>query len=415
MPDAAREWMQVLLRVLLKYRVARAARASWRRSSSRSRSRSAGCTRCCATRADDAVHRRDTRRRAAAPRNRAAAAAAAPAASGRAGGRRQRADAGAGHVVARCRAVGGGRAAASWRALRRVCGRGALSSRRRWRRRRRAASRRSSSWSTRTWTVELTSAVIKAPTSTASSPRDRAAAAARVPAGPARRGPVRLLDVDTGCSSPSPTRRSIVRRGGDQRRPGDLDWVSRAAVAHEAVVESFIALDGRAADEAVHDLHERRARARARRGAARASTRVVKRVAISRSGASASCSTARWPRPARPKKKAARNAAHRRVVPGAEEGAARRVERSSRPGPATRSPICSIGWRQCIGDAKRRARERAAGAGRTAAARRGVSRAARAREACSSAGGPARRSALARRATASTVSGPWPPYTFVQD
>ena len=40
----------------------------------------------------------------------------------------------------------------------------------------------------------------------------------------------------------------------------DLDWVSRAAVAHEAVVESFGGASGDRADEAVHDLQRRRPR-----------------------------------------------------------------------------------------------------------------------------------------------------------
>ena len=48
MPDAAREWVQVLLRVLLKYRsLVRPGQLA--ASSSRSRSRSASCRSCCAT------------------------------------------------------------------------------------------------------------------------------------------------------------------------------------------------------------------------------------------------------------------------------------------------------------------------------------------------------------------------------
>lgn len=54
-------------------------------------------------------------------------------------------------------------------------------------------------------------------------------------------GPVRLLDVDRGLflavadAPPALYGEDAVNRG-----LGDLDWVSRAAVAHEAVVESFI-------------------------------------------------------------------------------------------------------------------------------------------------------------------------------
>src|ERR1700716_2200376 len=55
-------------------------------------------------------------------------------------------------------------------------------------------------------------------------------------------GPVRLLDVDRGlflAVADAPLDRygeAAINRG-----LGDLDWVSRAAIAHEAVVESFIA------------------------------------------------------------------------------------------------------------------------------------------------------------------------------
>src|SRR5258706_972042 len=55
-------------------------------------------------------------------------------------------------------------------------------------------------------------------------------------------GPVRLLDVDDGlflAVADAPLDRygeAAINRG-----LSDLDWVSRAAIAHEAVVESFIA------------------------------------------------------------------------------------------------------------------------------------------------------------------------------
>src|SRR5260370_33353773 len=55
-------------------------------------------------------------------------------------------------------------------------------------------------------------------------------------------GPVRLLDVESGlflAVADAPLDRygeAAINRG-----LGDLDWVSRAAIAHEAVVESFIA------------------------------------------------------------------------------------------------------------------------------------------------------------------------------
>src|SRR5918999_118989 len=54
-------------------------------------------------------------------------------------------------------------------------------------------------------------------------------------------GPVRLLDVNRGlwlAVADAP-----LDRYGEEainRRLSDLDWVSRAAVAHEAIVESFL-------------------------------------------------------------------------------------------------------------------------------------------------------------------------------
>jgi Gas vesicle synthesis protein GvpL/GvpF len=65
---------------------------------------------------------------------------------------------------------------------------------------------------------------------------------ARVPAGLPGTGKVRLLDVEPGlfiAAADAPLARyseTAISRG-----LGDIDWVSRAAVAHEAVVESFIA------------------------------------------------------------------------------------------------------------------------------------------------------------------------------
>src|SRR3954470_14753666 len=65
---------------------------------------------------------------------------------------------------------------------------------------------------------------------------------ARVPAGLPGAGPVRLLDVDAGlflAVADLPLDRyseSSINAG-----LANLDWVSRIAIAHEAVVESFIA------------------------------------------------------------------------------------------------------------------------------------------------------------------------------
>ena len=63
-----------------------------------------------------------------------------------------------------------------------------------------------------------------------------------MPAGLPRTGRVRLLDIEAGlfaAVADAPLHRygeAAINRG-----LADLDWVSRAAVAHEAVVESFIA------------------------------------------------------------------------------------------------------------------------------------------------------------------------------
>ena len=65
---------------------------------------------------------------------------------------------------------------------------------------------------------------------------------ARVPAGLPHTGPVRLIDVEAGLFAVVADA-PLDRYGGAAINRGlaDLDWVSRAAVAHEAVVESFIA------------------------------------------------------------------------------------------------------------------------------------------------------------------------------
>jgi hypothetical protein len=55
-------------------------------------------------------------------------------------------------------------------------------------------------------------------------------------------GPVRLLDVDRGlflAVADAPL--DLYSEGAINRGLSDLDWVSRAAIAHESVVESFIA------------------------------------------------------------------------------------------------------------------------------------------------------------------------------
>src|SRR5438034_760114 len=69
----------------------------------------------------------------------------------------------------------------------------------------------------------------------------RAPRRARSPAGLPGAGRVRLLDLDRGLylvAADVPLAR--YGEAAIERGLSDLDWVSRAAVAHEAVVESFI-------------------------------------------------------------------------------------------------------------------------------------------------------------------------------
>jgi len=71
---------------------------------------------------------------------------------------------------------------------------------------------------------------------------DRRPRLASVPAGLPGAGPVRLLDVETGLFI-AVADLSLDRYSGSaiNKGLGDLDWVSRIAIAHEKVVESFIA------------------------------------------------------------------------------------------------------------------------------------------------------------------------------
>ena len=140
MPDAAREWVQVLLRVLLKYRSL--VRPGQLAAELVDVSKSIRELQELLRDADaDAVHRRHARGGGAAARDRAAADAAAPSAAVDAGGRRERDDAVARALPALPRDRRGRTARA--RRLRRPARR-ALSSRPRSPRRRREASRRSS-------------------------------------------------------------------------------------------------------------------------------------------------------------------------------------------------------------------------------------------------------------------------------
>ena len=425
MPDAAREWVQVLLRVLLKYRslVRPGPAGGGARRGVEVDPRAA--SRCCAIASDDALHRRDARGRAAAPRNRAAADAPAPPASVGAGGRRQRADAGAGPLRALPRRRGR-RTARARAAAARAAGRAV-----RYhpdpagRRRRRAASRRSNAgrgrgrWNSSNpehgerlkcrWPkrhLRLLRGCRRSPA---------AAAARAAPACPAQ-GRSACSTSSRGCSSPSPTRRST----GTAKTAINAGWRSRLGVARRGRARSgrrvVHRVDRGAADEAVHDLHDRRARARARaRRSARGSRRWSSAWRISRSGASGSCSIARCA--ARPR----RNEAQRRGVGTRRRPTWRRRRRSATPS-------------KRAGVARPRDRRRAV---RSAGGARRATRSAASASELPAQGGPllldaaflvpraraatfkalaARESqALARQGYGLTLSGPWPPYTFVQD
>src|SRR5947208_3620245 len=63
----------------------------------------------------------------------------------------------------------------------------------------------------------------------------------RIPPGLPGTGPIRQLDLDKGrwlVVADAPLDR--YGEAAISRRLSDLEWVSRAAVAHEAVIESFI-------------------------------------------------------------------------------------------------------------------------------------------------------------------------------
>src|SRR5262245_44202443 len=67
---------------------------------------------------------------------------------------------------------------------------------------------------------------------------------AQLPAGPPGTGPVRLLEVDRGVLlvvADAPLAR--FGEAAIERGLADLNWVSRAAVAHERVIESFVGAD----------------------------------------------------------------------------------------------------------------------------------------------------------------------------
>ena len=241
---------------------------------------------------------------------------------------------------------------------------------------------------------------------------DRRPRLTRVPGGLPGAGPVRLLDVEPGLFL-AVADLPLARYNASAISAGlaNLDWVSRVAVAHEAVVESFVASkavlpmklftiftsDDRALD------HVRAQRARM--------TALVKRVAnhqewgirvvLDRASA-----------PAAPKKKTARAGS------GASYLAQKKAQRDAVSERATRArdTVAALFDRFAArsGDARRRgASELPAQGGPllldaaflVPRARAAAFKALAARESRS----------LARHGYGLTLSGPWPPYSFVQD
>jgi hypothetical protein len=241
---------------------------------------------------------------------------------------------------------------------------------------------------------------------------DRRPRLTRVPAGLPGAGPVRLIDLDKGLFiAVADLPLDKYNESAISNGLANLDWVSRVAVAHEAVVESFVA------SRAVLPMKlftifktDERAFEHVRSQRARIAT-LVKRVAnqqewgvrvvLDRSLAAAA-----------PKKKvaAARTGvsylAHKKVQRDASKELASRA----------RETVASLFDRLASrsGDAKRRSASELPAQGGpllldaaflVPRARAAVFKTLVARES----------KALARQGYGVTVSGPWPPYTFVQD
>jgi Gas vesicle synthesis protein GvpL/GvpF len=243
---------------------------------------------------------------------------------------------------------------------------------------------------------------------------DRRPRLTRVPAGLPGAGSVRLLDVDKGLFL-AVADLPLDRYGESAINKGlaDLDWVSRVAVSHEAVVESFIAAVAvlpmklftifTSDDRALEHVRAQRARIAAfvKRVANQQEWGI--RVVLDRTLASA----------ALPKKKAAA-----RPGTGVSYLAQKKAQRDSSRELASRARETVAGLFDRLaarsGDAKRRAASELPAQGGpllldaaflVPRARGAAFKALAARESRT----------LARQGYGLTVSGPWPPYTFVQD
>ena len=243
---------------------------------------------------------------------------------------------------------------------------------------------------------------------------DRRPRLARVPAGLPGAGPVRLLDVDQGLFV-AVTDLPLDRYSESAINAGlaKLDWVSRVAVAHEKVVESFIA------STAVLPMKlftifttDERALAHVRAQRARLAS-LVRRVAHHQEWGVRVVRDRTLAAAARPKKKAPA-----RAGAGVSYLAQKKAHRDAAKELASRARDTIAGLFDRLaarsGDAKRRAASELPAQGGpllldaaflVPRARAAAFQALAARESKS----------LARQGYGLTISGPWPPYTFVQD
>ncbi len=237
---------------------------------------------------------------------------------------------------------------------------------------------------------------------------------ARVPRGLPGAGPVRLLDVENGlfiAVADLPLDRyseAAINRG-----LASLDWVSRVAMAHEAVVESFIAATAVlpmklftifTSDERAID-HVRAQRARI--------AGVVKRVAHHQEWGVRVVLDRTLAAAAAPKKKTPA-----RAGTGAAYLTQKKVQRDATVELASRARETVVALYDRLAARSRDARRRAASELPVQGGPLLLDAAflvPRARAASFKAVTVRESRTLARQGYGLTVSGPWPPYTFVQD
>lgn len=233
----------------------------------------------------------------------------------------------------------------------------------------------------------------------------------RAPRGLPGLGRLRALEIDRGLFAiVADAPRRLYGEAAVRRGLSDLDWVSRAAVSHEAVVEHFIeeraVLPARLLTLYESDeralAHLRRERARLKATATRVSAQVELGVRLL-------FDASRTPNGTAP---------GRRVATGAAYLQAKRARRNAAEEIAARAQQTAAQTFRRLAQKARAARERGGAESAAGAAtllfdaaflvpRRRVRtfRALAAREA----------QALAPRGYVLTLTGPWPPYSFVQD